>query len=88
MVYSGNISAFRFVIDDIRAQGFNVMSEEYNDRVRGHYCMRLIVLDSDREILTEKTFTGYDEDVLINTATAWLRRIEEQLSHWRSNTTH
>lgn len=83
MVYSGNLNAFRAVVDSIRALGFDVTFEECNDRVRRHYWMRLIIRDSTREIITEETFTACDEDILINSATAWLHRMGEQLAYWK-----
>lgn len=81
-LYSGNFNAFKAACNRLFQLDFAVISQDWRDAYLRQECMRLRIEDRAGRIIAEETFSHYDEDVLYNTATAWLNRIGFQLSTW------
>lgn len=81
-LYSGNLNAFKAACNRLYQLDFSVLTHEFQDHVSRQECMRLRVEDRDGNIFALETFTHYNEDVLYNTATAYLKGIADQLDTW------
>ena len=81
-LYSGNLNAFKAACNRLYQLDFAVLTHEFQDHVSRQECMRLRVEDRDGNIFALETFTHYNEDVLYNTTTAYLKGIADQLDTW------
>lgn len=80
--YSGNLNDFKAACNRLYQLDFAVLSNDFRDAATRQECMRLRIEDRAGRLLAEEAFAHYDEDVLYNTATAWLNHIATQLEQW------
>lgn len=82
-LYSGNLNAFKAACSRLYQLDLCVIQQDWYQAHLREECMRLQVEDRAGNIFALKNFAHYDEDVLYNTATAFLNGLADQLDTWR-----
>ena len=81
-LYSGNLNAFIAACNRLYQLDFAVIAVEQEASPNIKATMHLRIEDRAGRILAQEEIHHPDEDVLYNTATAWLNRIATQLEQW------
>lgn len=87
-LYSGNLMAYKDAVERLKEDyDANVVVEPYRyedfaqRRMVAGETLRVILWDG--LMLTTKCFEQSDEDVRCNAQTEWLRKVHNDLKHWK-----
>lgn len=83
-LYSGNLAEYKSAISGLEVLGCNVKIAHENDvmsRVRVIHIEVSMMTSGD--MMGKVSFMHYDDDVLFNTCTTWMRKLAEAIRSWK-----
>ncbi|WGV38286.1 inhibitor of dGTPase [Salmonella phage SWJM-03] len=83
-LYSGNLAAYKSALEGLEVLGCNVKithEDVIARRVRAIHIEVSMMTSGD--MMGKESFMHYDDDVLFNTCTAWMRGLAEAISSWK-----
>ncbi|QEM41241.1 dGTP triphosphohydrolase inhibitor [Salmonella phage vB_SalM-LPST153] len=83
-LYSGSLAAYKSAIESLEVLGCNVKVKHediVSRRVRAIHIEVSMMTSGD--MMGKETFMYYDDDVLFNTCTAWMRKLAEEIRSWK-----
>ncbi len=79
-----NIIAYRNAYERVRNHGFSIEACKWYDYAVNHKVEVLIVFSEPNIQLTTGRFEHCDEEVRMNSQTAWLNKLAHELDYWQS----
>lgn len=83
MLYSGNLNDFADVVAMVHALDLKVYNHISYDHFGRLMLAHITVETIKGDTIAEQRFAHYDNDVLINTCTSWLRGVYSNLKDWK-----
>lgn len=83
-LYSGNLAEYKSAIAGLEALGCNVKIAHENvmmNRVRAIHIE--VSMMTSGYMMGKESFMHYDDDVLFNTCTTWMRKLAAAIRSWK-----
>ncbi|APD19622.1 dGTPase inhibitor; target for F exclusion [Pectobacterium phage PP74] len=83
-LYSGNLAAYKSALEGLEVLGCNVkITHEVVTERRVRAINIEVSMMTSGDMMGKESFMHYDDDVLFNTCTAWMRGLAEAISSWK-----
>ncbi|AXG66361.1 hypothetical protein JA10_008 [Dickeya phage vB_DsoP_JA10] len=78
-----NIVAYNKAYERVINCGASIVSERWLDQALMRE-VELLIVTMNLQPIAKREFSDYDEEVLINSQTAWLNKLADELDYWQS----